>query len=444
MKYYRKKNVLVMLSASLLVLSLAACESEQPPEIAASVTETTVPATVSTEAPTEPAFDFSGTMEKTLLYDDHNFTVTATELRYEENQAVFCFRMENTGMEPLLIKSTQAGAPVVTVNDLFIPNAPEQWEIPVGYYVDGEYVFPYETLKEYGISAISRIQFELYSDSFTTGVMTVQTEAPFISFQEQLQSHAQELGWTVKELKEESGYASGGVNHVLTALVQDGEDQEILFLGFENTTDKVLVLDAVSSELNGLTVPTFYGDMALMPKTMGIIRVNLTREQEENILGALGMDKIGSFRLNLKLYDGSRKMLGEPGCLETVLDESVPMYAHQGEPVWDADGLSAVSLGCHDLPSDPQMTGLYLVWSNASKETIGATPCNLKIGGTSISCSADNVTVEPGSYVLSYVAVSKMDLEEAGLTASGTWEMSLMTRVKNEKKLQDGFMVQVP
>ena len=444
MKYCRWKSALALICASLLAFSFAGCAGAPPEKTETTAAlETAAPAEAVTEAPAEPEYDPTAAIEKTVLYDENDFTVTALELVREENQAVFRFRMENMGREPLQVRSSLAGASAVTVNHLSLADAPGQWDIDVGYSVEGEYVFPLETLKQYGISAISEISFVLYTDSFSTGVLTVHTQAPMVTLEEMLREEKELPDWKVEELREDGTYEQGKVRQTMTAIVQDASGNELLFLGLENTGDQPMILEMLSSQINGLTLPTFYGDMVLMPGTMGFVRVNLTEEWEENNLSQLGMEKIGSFRLRVNLYDSNREPIGTDGCMETVLDDTVPEFAVQGEPIWDKDGLEVYQLGCFDVPYDPESVGLCLVWHNTSGVPVGATPCNLSINGTGVSVGGDSITAGTEESVLGYVAVSRAELEEAGLTTSGTWEMSLMTRVGNEKKLETGFTAEI-
>lgn len=246
------KRILYIITAAVLLLSLAACgdtDATQP-------TEAEPPTMAPTEAPAtydEPSegfkltrfikeFSHDATIEEQVLYDDGSVTLTAKGIRYDAIAgAVLQLQCTNNSEEVVMIQADNAA-----VNGYMMP-VELSLKTAAGKSADGELTVSYKALALAGLDRVATVEFSpvmidpvSYEVLSTCDPVTVATTAA-----EGYDPPVPEDGQTV--------YDKGGVKIVLMGLDDSLQfaDANLIKVYMKNDSDKDVSIQTDAVKVNG-------------------------------------------------------------------------------------------------------------------------------------------------------------------------------------------------
>lgn len=255
---------------ALFALSLAGglcgCAPEDVSEIASKAADTVVESAqevVQEQAP----FDFSSTIEPTVLVDNDVLCVTAKSLVFQNDRAVFAIEVQNKTQGSFDLSTSTNGYAANSINEYMIPDGWTSIEVPAGQTVDGEIAFSVEQLMLYGIDEIAEAGFgmrvvnDAYDEIYVGYAAVVTSSSAEHSFD--ANAYGDALGSMVNQSLYEYSldmfssdvfFDQGGISLASRALITNRDGERALNLEFVNATQSEVRLVVSNIVVDGKVV----------------------------------------------------------------------------------------------------------------------------------------------------------------------------------------------
>jgi hypothetical protein len=466
-----KKFLAFALSVALL-LSMAGCSSipsftktSSTEDTAEDVTEDTVEdvaedtqSPASTTAPTISQDNNSGveslsshaTIEETVLVDEADVKITATDLSYSDYQALLHLTIENNTDQDLSFHSG-SGDYSDSINGYMVDYAYLTEKVLAGKKSNETLSFDLDELALLGITEISDISvcFDIEDENYDTYLQTdpVQiktslydaqnTDSYFDAFTSN-SALADLYGYSLVYAAQDELYNQDGVRLCSEILVEDSEGELTLLIEVENTSQDILYTSVSDAFINGLGVyPYTWTTTSVNPGTRRVIDLSLDYIMEDLYWDVFGITDISDIAFALDVRDTDYNVLStQQFCQVSITDTPSPLNT-EGTVVYDDNGLQIISKGLYNSDSIyyySDDTYLLFLVKNDSDEPLylDVDYDTVSVNGYMTDFWCAYVQIPAGQY-----SILEVELDADSLTDAGIEQLSDITDLELTFEISD-------
>ncbi len=322
-----KRRMIMLGVAITVVVALSGCGKENKnAEIGTDIADTDAEWDDAGEDTVEE-FAKDATIEETVLYDENDVKITATELNYGNYSANLEVTIENNSDEKLSFVSESVSCAQNAINGFMISDGYVNCDVESKGSTTEEMSFDYNTLMLYGITEIADIQigFSMTDDDFNstdTGVLQLKTSAAD-SYDYEAGSERYHKAITNKillqnyDLKvpyfaDDELYSSNGIRLVSEVFAVNSSDERALLLEVRNETDKTVYVQTSNIKANDIEI--YDSDWSYDTITAGntaIVNIGLDDILDEDEWAEKGIDTIESISLTIGAENGDGMLMTE-------------------------------------------------------------------------------------------------------------------------------------
>lgn len=298
-----KKGLAVLLLASAITLTACGSTEEKNVTPASSDTESaesteTKEETVDNASEEEAEeiekvaitpFFGTGTIEDTVIVDEKDVKITASNLNYDSYEATMDLLIENNSDENLSFSSGTLRYRCNAVNGYSVSSIYLNQDVSAGTKESCSVSISNTEMELMGITDIAELEIgflvrtEDYDEYLTTGPVKIQTSAAESydlsedTYQKVVEngSFSSMSGKKITNFQTGDLFNSNGVNLISVALVEDSEG-DIIILELENTTDQILCFLVGDIAINNVEISDENWDSAsINPGGRGLLAINI-------------------------------------------------------------------------------------------------------------------------------------------------------------------------
>lgn len=434
------------------VMLLSACGSTTPEGASSSgQPERSEPGTTSARpSGRDPVqFDSSATIEETVLVDENNVKITATELKCTAYDVKLSLTIENNSDQDLSFYSGTSGYNCNSINGYMVDDGYLNADIAAGKKANETVSFSVDELILLGIRDIADIELgfsiidDQYNDYLLTGPRQIRTsiadsyDYETDTYRQSIADNIPALGSALDCVSEEIAFDQKGIRVVSQTLVTNSNGEQALLVETENTTSDTVYISVGDVALNGLSVQsgTWSTDWISAGKRR-IITMNLSNMLDEFYRSAFGLESLGQVTYTLEPKDSDQDTLVVPQTLTLAVPGGNVSYNSSGEELYLEDGIHIVSKGL--VPDSFELSDdihLLLLVENSTNQalTFDVDYDSISVNGYMTDFICYSRTVAPsGSGVLD-VELMGSALEENSITGlESITEVELTVEAKND------------
>lgn len=452
------KKVLSLLLVCLLVAALFGCgeDSDAPtiqptnpntsatqdpsgtetPTQAPTSAATEAPTTAPTTAPTEPkrkAFNKTGTIEETVLYEADGVKITATELTYTNSSAKLSLVIENNSDADLSFIASSAGYACNAINGYMISTGYLNCDVAAGKKATDSVSFSYSELMVYGIYEIADIEigFDIYDDDYNhtyTGPCEITTsladgyDYSITRFRDNFSSpdFQREHGITVPYFSDEACFDSDSITIASQAILINKDGETCLMLEVVNSTAESITAYTANIEINGLRVYTsLWSKDSVNAGATAILDVNLNDVLKPEYWEGFGISEIGAITLDVVFDDHLGNELPGPGRMTFTVPNADTNLNLDGLEAYNHNGIRLITKGVYADPSEySDDLHLLMIAQNTSGYMVSIQDVydSLSINDYMADYSFYGVTLYDGSCVAINIRLWDSGLEDIGIS----------------------------
>lgn len=396
-------------------------------------------------------FQKEATITETVLYDENDVRIIATDLTYNTYAADLTVTIENNSGKDLEFISNSAGYSCNSVNGYMIEDGYMNCDVAAGKKAKDTISISYDTLRLYGIFEIADLEVgfsimdEDYNSIYTGACQIVTSAADQHDYQKEYYKEAivsvaaqNYFGYTVPYISDETLYDQGGLAVVSSAIMMNGDGEDMLLLEVKNTTEKTV--NAVTSDIciNGLGVygSTWSSD-TINPGNTAIVVLDLTRLLKNDYRDVYGVQGIGTITLTMEFKDADGEEAGTPATITVVNPNVEPSFSKEGQEVYNANNVRIVIKDIVEDSSEysQDMYILLLAENNGAETvTLHGVYDSFSLNGYMMNFYMNQVSVKGGASAMLEIHLMEHDLEENSIA-----EISDITQMEMEIEIMQEY-----
>ena len=375
-------------------------------------------------------FTGRATIDSTVLVDEKDVKITASNLAYESYQTTIDLLIENNTSQDLSFTSGTMAFCCNAVNGYAISSMYVNEDVAAGMKKNTEVSIRNDELELLGIRNIAeieigfRVETKDNDDYLVTAPIKIQTSSAASidltedTYQKALSDGSFERisGGKVEAFQKGSFYSANGINLISAAIVKkDGTDAVLLEL--ENTTDQVLSFHVGDFAINNLVISSpFWDSITLNPHGRAVMAENIDNMADTKVYAAFGIGQPEAIAFHVTISDSQNNDLTENGQVSISFGDS-PAVNQDGDELYNQNGIRILYKGVSD---DSLYNYLLLTIFNDSSDTIyvsdetGSTSVN----GFMVDENTYSRTIDPGQAGGMMYGISKNSLEDNQITAA--------------------------
>lgn len=375
------------------------------------------------------SFKTTATIEETVLVDENDVKITATELSYTGYSAELSLLIENNTSKNLSFISGSMGYSCNAVNGYMVSDGYLNVDVAAGKKANKSVSFSTDMLMVYGITEIADIQIgfdiedEEYED-FYTGVRQITTSAAdSYDYTEERYKKAVSGGiWentyhcSIDYYAEEELYNQNGVQIVSEALMTNRDGEKAILIEILNDSQEMVYGVMSDIAVNGLMICSdrWSGDF-INPGTRRIVELNITSMLDKSYWDAFGISDINDFTFSFVLEDTDHEETASPEEIGFTVAEGGAEVDDSGTELYNDNGIRIISKGLFEDPREYiDDVHLLLLAENQSSESVVIDDeyDSLSINGFMTDGVFYGVEAAAGKYVILDVEIQASSLEE--------------------------------
>ncbi len=443
----KRKRILEALLAAILVLSLAACGETQ--DISAKeesgnvemqtkeqIEESESQVTANTENTEAVIAKVNSTVniEETVLVDQDDIKIIATELNYTDYSVDLNLVIENNSSKNLSFISGSMGYCCNAVNGYMVDSGYVNVDVAAGKKANESVSFSMDELAVYGITEISDIQigFEIKDDSYNSiysGPRQVRTSVAdsydYVTdtFGEAIDSGALEMvcNCTIDYYAKNELYNHNGIRIISEVLMTNADSEKVILLEIVNESSELVYVTTRDISVNGLVFfsSTWSGDF-VNPGARRIMTLSLASMFDKEYWEAFGISDIGDFTCSVVINDPDYTEIAAPQEIGFIISDSIASVNTDGTELYNEQGIRIISKGLFEDPfeysNDIHM--LFLIENNyADAISIDDSYGSFSINGFMADCIASKQIISSGKYAVLDVEILESFLDKNGITS---------------------------
>lgn len=464
------KKAISILLALLLVISMTACgtsgnstDNNDPSNTSAD----SQPATDGTDADkddddaqvsvTPREFNRGSTIEETVLVDEYDVKITATELTYGNYAAELTLVIENNSDKDLSFIANSVGYSCNSVNGYMVPEGYLNCDVAAGKKANDTISIGYDTLMLYGIFEIADIEigFDISDDDYNhtyTGPRSIKTtaadsynyETP--CYRENIASKESqaEYDYSVPYFSADAVYEENGLVIASQAVMENKDGESILLLEIVNTTDEIVGVSTTNIDINGLRVcDSTWSYDSINPGKTAIVDIDLSSVLEPEYWEIFGIAEVGKVALKVSFKNGDSSEVATPAHISIDIPGADSSFSMEGTEIYNDNGIRIVSKGVFADPSEySDDLHILLVAENTSGKTLALHDVydSLSINDYMATYSFYTTTMEDGSCVMIDILLWGYGLEDINISEPSevkAVEFSLSIKDQNYKEIDE-------
>lgn len=461
----KQKKMQVFIMMAVMTLSVTACggekesseqapkpmeeqaqepeEREEQPEEDSEVEET--------EKEQEVIFKTDAEIEETVLTNENDIKITATDLSYTDYSVELNLIIENNSDENLSFVTGSVGYSCCAINGYMIDDGYLNADVAAGKKSNEVISFGTEGLLMYGITEIADIQigFDITDEDFkheyidpvqikTSAADTYDYETD--TYRQSISSGIWETCYNceVDYYAEEELYHEDDMRIVSEALITNSDGEKLFLLELLNESGKLVNGSAKDISINGLIVQSFdYFLDTVIPGTRRIMMVSVANLINEACLEPFGISEIEEFACTFVLEDRDSNAVTKPQEIRMAISGKATSLDDDGEEVYNKDGIRIVSKGLVE-DSDDYMGDIHMLFliENKGAKAIDISDAydSLSVNGFMTDTSGVvSVELVPDKCAIIDVKISKSSLEDNRIEGvSDIAEVEMTFEIKNQ------------
>ncbi len=462
------KKIFALLLAAVMLLPLVSCAggtqsvSDQPARESQSQIEESQPSEEETTPQPEETDQPSGggevpemfpeqaTIEETVLVDEKDVKITATELTYTSGSAELSLLLENNSDQELSFASHN-NCPR-SINGYMVDGGFMSESVAAGKKANTTLTFRANELIALGITEIADIElsFELkdedYETYLETGPRQIQTSAAASyddsedTYQSAINSGwlAAAYGFTVDYFANDELYNDNGLRVISETLLTNKDGDRALFLEVENNASEPLLASMGDIYINGLMIHASWSSDSISAGSRRIFSLNISSMMDDAYWSTFGLTDYGDITLSIQALDPDYKEVGAAGELSFSIPGVNVSYDGSGETVYDEGGIQVIYKGLVEDESSysEDLHALFLVKNGYTEPvTVTVGRSSLSVNGYMTDCYTFDRPVAPGRGRIMDVQIEGDSLEENGLTeVADISEMEMTMTIKDNQR----------
>lgn len=446
MKKYWMSAFLTMLLAA----TLSGCGGEKTNvgDETQQVTETEKETEERTEEETEDvAFNTEGIIEETVLIDENNIKVTATELNYTKYDAELSIVIENNSDKDLNFSSYACKS----INGYMMHSGYFEVDVAAGKKANEVLQFRLKELQTYGITEIADIQLGIvtedddynevkYDPKQIKTALADSYDYETDTYQAAMKDKVIEdlFDYTVEYYEEDELYNQNDLRIVSKAVIEDDEGKKVVFLEFINDSSEIRWCRFTDVRFNNLVVSDgIWTTAALNPKSREIVELDTSLMLEPEWHEMFGISEIESVGFNFAMRDNDGEDVGEEKAVDVAFADKLSKLDTSGTELYNAGDIRIIAKGIVEEPSKySDDIHVLLMIENNSEKAIRVEVVNdtLSINGFMADSIFGSVNIPAGTSGLSDIQIYSSQLEEAGIDGYEAIEnIEVTLDIQNEK-----------
>ncbi len=449
-----KKLIALMVTLTLLASSLASCAQVLPHEDSAGREETqnaaenasdstdagdTAQDTVQGEEdtaplPTEPPEVNGGEIAETVLFDDRDVKITATELKSTGARVGLTLLLENNTDKNLKFLSGTLGYSANSVNGWMIEGGYLNTTVAAGkksretVYLDGA------SLALLGISDIADISIavEIEDDNYNTylrtGPMELRTSLAD-GYEYTLDTYRKAVdegvlnanGMDLLIIDDTMEYDYHGIRVLSQALVKNSSDSFVLLTELENMSGEDIDVFSQGFSVNGIVVQgSRWSTDTVLSGKRALMVANLSDMLDKNIWELIGLGEVGKVDYSLGIENTDGDDIMDAKTISLTVPGAVKDVDTSGTELYNGNHIRIVNKGfTEDSLSFSDDLHLILLLENGASGSIVVSDVydSMSVNGFMADCIFYNTTVPAGSVAVADIEISSRTLEDIKVTS---------------------------
>ena len=447
-----KKKLAMSLATVMLLLS--ACGGPASGEGSSSSGQTN--ASDHSAVPTPPTggntiqFAPSATIEETVLVDENDVKITATDLSYTNRAVEVNLSIENNTDKNLSFQGGMRNYYCSSINGYMVDGGYLNTDVTAGKKANETLSFSADELSLMGITDIADIELCFYicdedrDDYLETGPRQLKTSIAD-NYNYAVDTYRQtignsdllnSLGLSVTYNSEEEVFSQGGVRVVTQTLATNSDGEPALLIELENTSNEIVRAVTSNVAINGLEFQdgTWSTD-AIGPGKRRVSALTLSSALDEHYQEIFGISEIGLITYNLEIKDTDYDTVGSPQILTLSVPGATTEHDASGEELYQSNGLRIVSKGLVPAPFElSNDIHLLLLVENGNSEELcfDIIDDSISINGYMTDFLCFSNWVIPGNS-----AVLQVELDSSSLEKSGIEKLEDITEIELAVEVRD-------
>lgn len=332
---------------------------------------------------------------ETILVDESDIKITATELVITDSAAELTLTLENNTSKALSFHASSDYGNAV--NGYMVDSGYLSADVAAGKKSRETLKFDLDELFLYGITNIASIELgfdiedENYDEYLRTSPIHLDTSlAGAIDESEDTylpvitsNSTADALGFTLDHAAQDVLYDVGGVQLVSDVMFTNADGEQTMLLELENTADAQVIVRLSNIAINGLQLQSgSWSNSAINAGKRRVTDIDLSYILDDNYGEAFGVTDIADISFTLSLMDADWNEIAGPQAVKIAISDVESSFDESGEAVYDENGIQIISKGL--VPDSFELSddihALFLVK-------------NATAGELDVDCANDSVSV---------------------------------------------------
>ena len=432
------KRMLEIVLVLTMLLTLAGCgasavESGSQSVPAESVKAETESQLADNSSERLPKFSRTAQIEETVLLDEDNVRVIATELTYESYAAELEVTIENNSDRDLSFISGSIGYSCNSVNGIMVEDGYLNCDVAAGKKAMDTIMLDYETMQLYGISEIAEIELGIYTTDddfndtyYTPRKITTSADAGDefdpLRYQQRITSEAAQntFAYEVEFFAANRLYERDGVAVLSEALLRNKDGEYLLLVEVENQSEDLRVVSTGNITVNNLILEgSRWSNNMIAPGKRGIITVDLSSVAEERYWQLYGIEHISTIGIDLQQSDSEWNELTEDETAVIHIDDKNEIDP-AGEEIYNQNGARIVKKALL-APGSKYDTDyrIMLLAENTGEDVLDLSIAydTLSVNGFMVDYFGSSWELQPGQFAMMEIKLYGDDLEEISVTS---------------------------
>ena len=437
------RKIISIITAVLMVLALTACGNSSP---GTTDGENKPENEVINQGGKELAPVFSATINETVLVDEKDVKITATELTYTEYSAELELLIENNSNKDLSFYSGSL-YPMNSVNNYMISDGYLGEDVDAGMKARASVSFSLGQLMIYGITDIADIGlgFEIkdgYDEYLATEPIEIRTSIAdtynydIDTFRVAMgsKSLAREYGFVIDYYSDDILFDESDMKVLCSYVITNKNGEQGLLLEVINQSDQNRYARAAESMVNGIVVSDYGDSELIVAGKRALLNIKFDDLLDPNYLELLGMKEYSDYACTFEVETEDGTTLAGKD-IQIVFGKTGVAEAFAGETLYDANGYTIQNVGLvEDSTSYSDDLHLLLLVKNGSSQEVTIIPGNndAYVNKMKTEFLIDSFSFQPGQYGLLDIILRGSDLETNNLTLSDITEISIKLEVNDD------------
>lgn len=397
-------------------------------------------------------FSTDATIEETVLLDENDVKITATDLSYTNSSIELSLLIENNSDKDLEFVSNSIGYNCNAINGYMIDAGYLNVSVAAGKKANDKIRFGIDELTLYGITEIAEIQvgFSISDDDYNyiySGPRKLQTSIAdaynygIDTYGISINSGILEAAYDciIDYYVEDEVYNRDGIRIVSEALMTNKNGEKMILLEVENNSSEYVYGVTSGISINGLVLySSNWSRDSINPGTCRIMDLSLSSMLDAAYWDAFGISDIGEFTCSFTVQDADNDVMIAPQEISVVIPQSSASLDSSGMELYNEDGIRFIFKGVfEDTSKYSDDVHILLLIENNYSEAIKVDDVydSLSINGFMTDYSVSRKDIPVGSYAVIDVEAWESSLENNGITGiDDITELEISFEIKNDNR----------